>query len=92
MMLFVAGGRTDPTQTLLFMQASIPLSVALSALAFGVRYGCRACCRVVVGMTHIDDQILQLRYSRLQIIGAVVITIGIIVSLFPDLEEYGSIS
>ncbi|KAG7400889.1 hypothetical protein PHYBOEH_004101 [Phytophthora boehmeriae] len=38
MMLFIAGGRTDPTQTLLLMQASIPLSASLSAIFFGVRY------------------------------------------------------
>jgi hypothetical protein len=29
------------------------------------------------------------RYSRLQIVGAIVITTGIVVSLFPSLEEYG---
>jgi hypothetical protein len=38
MMLFLAGGRTDPTQTLLFMQASIPLSVVLSSVVFGSKY------------------------------------------------------
>ncbi|KAF4318056.1 hypothetical protein G195_008707 [Phytophthora kernoviae 00238/432] len=38
MMLFIAGGRTDPTQTLLLMQASIPLSACMSALFVGVRY------------------------------------------------------
>jgi hypothetical protein len=39
LMLFIAGGRTDPTQTLLFMQASIPISACMSAAFFGVRYG-----------------------------------------------------
>ncbi|KAI9915775.1 hypothetical protein PsorP6_008022 [Peronosclerospora sorghi] len=38
LMLFIAGGRTDPTQTLLFMQASIPVSACLSVALFGVRY------------------------------------------------------
>uniref|UniRef100_M4B3X2 Uncharacterized protein n=1 Tax=Hyaloperonospora arabidopsidis (strain Emoy2) TaxID=559515 RepID=M4B3X2_HYAAE len=36
LMLFIAGGRTDPTQTLLFMQASIPISACMSAAFFGV--------------------------------------------------------
>ncbi|KAL4087540.1 hypothetical protein PRIC1_013430 [Phytophthora ramorum] len=38
LILFIAGGRTDPTQTLLFMQASIPISACMSAIFFGVRY------------------------------------------------------
>ncbi|UIZ22677.1 hypothetical protein KXD40_003731 [Peronospora effusa] len=38
LMLFIAGGRTDPTETLLFMQASIPISACISAAFFGVRY------------------------------------------------------
>uniref|UniRef100_H3HAR1 Uncharacterized protein n=1 Tax=Phytophthora ramorum TaxID=164328 RepID=H3HAR1_PHYRM len=36
LILFIAGGRTDPTQTLLFMQASIPISACMSAIFFGV--------------------------------------------------------
>ncbi|POM80061.1 Drug/Metabolite Transporter (DMT) Superfamily [Phytophthora palmivora] len=36
LVLFIAGGRTDPTQTLLFMQASIPISACMSAAFFGV--------------------------------------------------------
>ncbi|TDH67891.1 hypothetical protein CCR75_003816 [Bremia lactucae] len=38
LMLFMAGGRTDPTQTLLFMQASIPVSACMSFMIYGVRY------------------------------------------------------
>uniref|UniRef100_A0AAV1T0D4 Uncharacterized protein n=1 Tax=Peronospora matthiolae TaxID=2874970 RepID=A0AAV1T0D4_9STRA len=38
LILFIAGGRTDPTQTLLFMQASIPISACMSAAFFGVSY------------------------------------------------------
>ncbi|CAH0475904.1 unnamed protein product [Peronospora belbahrii] len=38
LLLFIAGGRTDPTQTLLFMQASIPISSCISAVFFDVRY------------------------------------------------------
>lgn len=37
MMIFIAGGRTEPTQTLLFMQAFIPVSGCVSYLIFGTR-------------------------------------------------------
>lgn len=38
MMLFIAGGMTEPVQTLLFMQASIPVTCLLSVLVFRTRY------------------------------------------------------
>uniref|UniRef100_K3WGK3 EamA domain-containing protein n=1 Tax=Globisporangium ultimum (strain ATCC 200006 / CBS 805.95 / DAOM BR144) TaxID=431595 RepID=K3WGK3_GLOUD len=38
MLLFLAGGKTEPIQTLLFMQASIPLSALISSLVYGTRY------------------------------------------------------
>lgn len=37
MLLFLAGGKTEPIQTLLFMQASIPVSACISSLVYGTR-------------------------------------------------------
>ncbi|TMW56470.1 hypothetical protein Poli38472_006480 [Pythium oligandrum] len=38
MMLFIAGGNTEPMQTLLLMQASIPLTACLSAVFYRTSY------------------------------------------------------
>ncbi|KAJ0394696.1 hypothetical protein P43SY_005655 [Pythium insidiosum] len=38
MMLFIAGGPTEPMQTLLLMQASVPLTACLSALIYRTPY------------------------------------------------------
>jgi hypothetical protein len=39
MLLFIAGGMTEPMQTLLFLQASIPVTALLSAIFYRTRYG-----------------------------------------------------
>ncbi|KAL7692116.1 putative chloroquine-resistance transporter [Plasmopara halstedii] len=66
LMLYIAGGRTDPTQTLLFMQASIPILACMSATCFGVRY------------------------TRLQVIGMLVISGGLCLSLISCFEDIHS--
>lgn len=46
MLLFLAGGKTEPIQTLLFMQASIPLSALMSSMVYGTRSV--ACCSLLL--------------------------------------------
>lgn len=46
MLLFLAGGKTEPIQTLLFMQASIPLSALLSSTIYGTR--CVSLCVILL--------------------------------------------
>ncbi|GAB9470905.1 hypothetical protein Gpo141_00008134 [Globisporangium polare] len=63
MLLFLAGGKTEPIQTLLFMQASIPVSACISSLVYGTRY------------------------TRVQVLGILGISSGILVSLLPEFRD-----
>ncbi|TYZ66657.1 hypothetical protein PybrP1_007475 [[Pythium] brassicae (nom. inval.)] len=66
MLLFLAGGKTEPIQTLLFMQASIPLSALLSSSIYGTRY------------------------TRVQVLGMLGISGGILISLLPEFRDLDS--
>lgn len=89
-MLFLAGGKTEPIQTLLFMQASIPLSALVSSIVFGTRYvvcwsACPPLCPHALAVS-----CAWRRYSRAQVLGILAISTGILISLLPEFREYES--